>query len=75
MQDITELPADQVRVWLTFTSRQDAGKGPAGRPEETCTDWTLDYDFGQKNGLWLIAKTGPHDGTGSQPCGQQPSGD
>jgi hypothetical protein len=57
-----------VVVWVTFTSHQDAGMGPADRPEETCTDWSLDYVMAPKNGLWLIDATRPHDGTGSAPC-------
>ncbi|MEU2347835.1 serine protease [Modestobacter sp. NPDC049651] len=55
-------------VWATFTSHQDAGRGPAGRPQETCTDWSLDYVLAQRNGLWLIDATRPHDGPASAPC-------
>ncbi len=55
-------------VWVTFTSHQDPGKGPADRPQETCTDWSLDYTMVPKNGLWLIDATRPHDGVGGVPC-------
>jgi Trypsin-like peptidase domain len=55
-------------VWVTFRSHQDPGKGPADRPQETCTDWSLDYTMVPKNGLWLIDGTRPHDGTGGEPC-------
>jgi S1-C subfamily serine protease len=60
-----------VLVWVTFTSHQDAGMGPADRPEETCTDWSLDYVMAPKNGLWLIDATRPHDGSGSAPCASE----
>jgi len=55
-------------VWVTFTSHQDPGKGPAGRPQETCTDWSLDYVMAPANGLWLIDATRPHDGAAAAPC-------
>lgn len=55
-------------VWVTFTSHQDPGRGPASRPRETCTTWSLDYVMTPKNGLWLIDSTRPHDGTGNAPC-------
>lgn len=57
----------KVVVWLTFTSRQQAGHGPAARPKETCTDWSLDYTMAPHNGLWLIESTRGH-GTVSRPC-------
>ncbi|MBL8929026.1 MAG: trypsin-like peptidase domain-containing protein [Kineosporiaceae bacterium] len=57
----------KIRIWLTFTSRQQAGRGPAARPQETCTDWSLDYTMAPRNGLWLIESTKGH-GTASQPC-------
>ncbi len=49
-------------VWVTFTSQQEAGRGPAERPEETCTRWSLDYLLVVRNGLWLIESTRAHDG-------------
>jgi hypothetical protein len=61
-------------VWVTFTSRQDAGKGPAARPQETCTDWSLDYAMAPKNSLWLIDATRPHAGTGNAPCASRATG-
>lgn len=67
VKDVQDRGDGNVVVWLTFTSRQDAGKGPAARPQETCTDWSLDYDLVQKNGLWLIAGTSPH-GTANALC-------
>ncbi|MBN1092575.1 serine protease [Blastococcus sp. TML/M2B] len=63
--------ADEVVVWLTFTSEQEAGAGPRDRPDETCTEWSLDYTFHEVNGLWLIAGSAPHGGgSGSAPCGE-----
>ncbi len=59
---------DSVVVWLRFTSEQDAGQGPAARPEETCTDWSLDYTFVRDAGLWLIESSRAHEGAGSAPC-------
>ncbi|HEX6444018.1 MAG TPA: S1C family serine protease [Streptosporangiales bacterium] len=59
-----------VLVWLTFTSHQDPGRGPAARPNETCTRWSLDYQFRRYHGLWLIASTRAHGPGGpSEPCG------
>jgi S1-C subfamily serine protease len=63
---------DRLLVWVTFTSHQDPGQGPAARPQETCTQWSLDYAMAKKNGLWLIDATRPHEGTGNAPC---PTGD
>jgi hypothetical protein len=60
--------ADEIVVWVRFTSRQDPGKGPAGRPQETCTDWSLDYVLAPANGLWLIDRTRPHEGEPNRPC-------
>ncbi|MFZ0161707.1 MAG: serine protease, partial [Kineosporiaceae bacterium] len=57
----------EITVWLGFTSRQQAGSGPAARPQETCTDWSLDYVMRPHNGLWLIAATRAH-GAASRPC-------
>jgi len=57
----------EITVWLGFTSRQQAGSGPAARPQETCTDWSLDYVMRPHNGLWLIAATRAH-GVASRPC-------
>jgi hypothetical protein len=59
---------DRLVVWVTFTSHQDPGDGPAERPEETCTNWTLDYVLAPHNGLWLIESSRPHEGTGNFPC-------
>ena len=57
-------------VWLAFTSEQDPGQGPAGREQETCTIWSLDFSFAQRNGLWLIESTRAHPGQlASQTCG------
>jgi hypothetical protein len=58
----------EIVLWVTFTSSQDAGRGPAARPEETCTEWSLDYVLTQTNGLWLIDATQPHEGDGNAPC-------
>jgi hypothetical protein len=63
-----QIVGDERVLWVTFTSHQDVGKGPPGRPQETCTDWSLDFVLRQQNGLWLIDDTRPHDGTGHTPC-------
>jgi hypothetical protein len=56
-------------LWVRFTSRQEAGKGPADRPNETCTRWSLDYHFTEYDGQWLIDSSTTHSGTAaSQPC-------
>jgi serine protease Do len=56
-------------VWLDFSSQQDPGQGPAGRRQETCTRWSLDFSFAQHHGLWLIESTRAHTGRpASQPC-------
>lgn len=56
-------------VWLSFTSHQDAGRGPAGRPRETCTRWSLDYGFSLSHGLWLIDSVKAHSGEpANRPC-------
>jgi serine protease Do len=59
---------DRVVVWLEFTSHQDPGRGPADRPQETCTDWSLDYVLARHAGLELIEGTQPHAGPASAPC-------
>jgi hypothetical protein len=59
---------DRVVVWLVFTSHQDPGRGPSARPQETCTDWSLDYVMAQHHGLWLVDATHPHAGVPSAPC-------
>lgn len=56
-------------IWLSFVSKQPAGKGPTERPNETCTRWSLDYTFAQRNGLWLINRSRAHAGeVRNQPC-------
>lgn len=49
-------------VWLSFVSEQEAGKGPAGRENETCTQWSQDYYFVKARGLWLIDRSAAHPG-------------
>ncbi len=71
VQDVVRAP-NKITVWLTFTSRQQAGSGPAARPQETCTDWSLDYVMRPHNGLWLIDTTKGH-GTASRPCANPPA--
>jgi hypothetical protein len=63
-----EPSGDGLIAWVTFTSHQDPGKGPAGSPQETCTRWSLSYWMAKANGLWLIDATRPHDGEGHTPC-------
>lgn len=68
---VQELRSDNAApvIWLSFVSRQPAGKGPKERPSETCTRWSQDYLFSKRNGLWLINKSQAHVGqTRNQPC-------
>lgn len=68
VRDVTRENGSPV-VWLEFTSHQEPGKGPAARPNETCTRWSQDYLFGGRNGIWLIDRTRAHQGAvRSQPC-------
>ncbi|GAB3446964.1 hypothetical protein GCM10027517_29990 [Phycicoccus ginsengisoli] len=68
LNDITVVDGRPV-VWLDFTSTQDPGDGPAARPQETCTEWSLDYHFTLVRGLWLIDKGTAHPGTAmNRPC-------
>lgn len=56
-------------VWVRFVSTQASGKGPAERPAETCTVWSQDYHFAQRNGLWLVDRSAPHPGVDrNAPC-------
>jgi hypothetical protein len=63
------LDEDRVLVHVTFTSLQEEGEGPARDPNETCTDWSLDYTFADFDGRWLIDAVAPHEGEASRPCG------
>src|SRR6478672_3898917 len=65
--DVSLDAAGEPVVWLRFQSQQDAGDGPADRPEETCTRWSLDYRFSKVNGLWLIDRARAH---GHEPADQ-----
>ena len=62
---------NRIDVQLTFTSVQRAGEGPAARPQETCTDWSLNYVMRPANGLWLIDQV-LATGTASAPCAVRP---
>jgi hypothetical protein len=65
---------NDIVIWATFISHQDPGSGPAERPQETCTLWSLDYTFVQRNGLWLIASSHGHPGVpANQPCPATPT--
>lgn len=46
-------------IEVSFTSRQEAGKGPKDRPDETCTQWRIRYQFEPRDNMWLIGKVGP----------------
>lgn len=62
--------ATAATIWVTFRTTQPAGKGPAGRPQETCTTWSMDYAFGARNGLWYLSKATAHPGAPlNAPCG------
>jgi hypothetical protein len=53
-----------VRARVTFTSRQDPGFGPRGRPSETCTHWEVAYVLTPAGSGYLI-----HGGSAtSAPC-------
>jgi hypothetical protein len=72
-QDV-EVTATGLALWVTFTSQQEAGRGPAERPEETCTHWSLDYLLVERNGLWLIESTRAHAGEPPHvPCTTAPT--
>jgi hypothetical protein len=43
-----------VQARVTFRSRQDPGKGPAGRESETCTRWDVTYILSRPSGKYLI---------------------
>ena len=55
-------------VWMRFTSRQPAGQGPTSAPEQICTMWSLNYEMGRRNGLWLISTVTPHQRPGHEAC-------
>ena len=65
VQAITPLDATTLKVFVTFTSTQDADYGPNG---DTCDNWTLDYTFDLVNGNWLIDGNHSHNGITSQEC-------
>ena len=52
-------------VGLTFTSIQDASKGPNG---DTCDTWYLNYTLSAATGTWLIDGAQPQFGSGHTPC-------
>jgi hypothetical protein len=58
--------AGEVIATLSFTSTQDPGFGPPERPDETCTDWRLDFRLTSWEGDLLIFGTAP--GAVSAPC-------
>ena len=69
--DITgyRMVEDHPQIDMSFVSEQEAGRGPADRPEETCTLWTLRYDFEEHDGMWFIAGSHGVDGADkSEPC-------
>ncbi|MCA2215392.1 hypothetical protein [Jidongwangia harbinensis] len=45
LRSIEGADGDPVRALVTFRSRQDAGDGPKGRSQETCTHWQIRYDL------------------------------
>ncbi|MCL6106182.1 MAG: ATP-binding cassette domain-containing protein [Actinobacteria bacterium] len=65
IHSMTPLDAATLKVFVTFTSTQDADYGPNG---DTCDDWTLDYTFELVNNSWLIDGNDSHNGISSQAC-------
>ncbi|GGL95961.1 hypothetical protein GCM10010129_44780 [Streptomyces fumigatiscleroticus] len=51
---------------LSFRSRQSPGYGPAGRPGDTCDDWTVTYQLTRTDG-YRIYKA-PKEGVSYTPC-------
>ena len=47
-------PATATTADVTLTSSQQAGYGPSGNEDQTCTDWTLTYTLSYINGSYLI---------------------
>lgn len=67
LHSVTPQPDDSTVAHVAFTSRQSADKGP--RPNETCTEWNLDYAMVLVGERWLIDKaTGHAGGEPSAPC-------
>jgi hypothetical protein len=64
IRSITRINSHTLKVFVTFTSTQNAKYGPNG---DTRDDWTLDYVFKRIGASWLIAGDGPHDGSGHTP--------
>lgn len=61
VKSVTVASGGEPVVWLTFVSNQQAGDGPKARPQERCTNWSLDYHFRRVNGLWLIRSVRQHE--------------
>ena len=64
IRTITRINSHTLKVFVTFTSTQNAKFGPNG---DTRDDWTLDYTFKRVGEAWLIAGDGPHDGSSHTP--------
>lgn len=67
LHSVTPQPDGSIVAHVTFTSRQSPDRGP--RPNETCTEWSLDYTMVLVGQRWLIDKaTGHAGGEPSAPC-------
>ncbi|MFF5846321.1 hypothetical protein ACFY74_33165 [Streptomyces massasporeus] len=51
---------------MNFRSRQSPGYGPAGRPNDTCDDWTVTYQLTRTSGFRIFKA--PRDGVSYAPC-------
>jgi hypothetical protein len=52
---------------VTFRSHQDAGYGPGGAEDETCTDWAVTYELTSTDGEYHILKA-PRGGVSHTGC-------
>jgi hypothetical protein len=52
---------------VSFRSRQDAGFGPGGAQDETCTDWDVTYQLTMTDGQYRILKA-PREGVSHTGC-------
>ncbi|MEU4560863.1 hypothetical protein AB0F72_21000 [Actinoplanes sp. NPDC023936] len=54
LRDLTDLGAGRLGADVTFRSEQEAGDGPAGRVDETCTDWRVSYTISTGGGYRIL---------------------
>ena len=64
IRDVTQTAAG-AQAWVTFTSVQSPRFGPEN---ESCTRWSLDYDFTRVGDRLLISGVETHSGDGHEVC-------